>query len=359
VLSRRRFLKSGALGAPGAIASALGVFRAHNAWAAAKPARLGPGPYRPLRVVADESRRAILALPEGFELVTFAVTGAPMAGGVERHARNADGMGAFAAPSGIVRLIRNQELRNPPGDFTLGVGGDARARYDASAMAGTTTIDYEPAQRRVVREFFSLNGTMVNCAGGLAYRNAGWLTCEETTAGPKDGWQKKHGYVFLVPASADEVVPAEALPALGRFAHEAALAHPTTGIVYETEDAGSNSGFYRFVPKDPARLSSGGALQMLKVPIRNWKRASPRALRRVTHEAVRASFDSKGFSRDTTARFISFRRAAAMRKAAIPSGKVSGRVTGSSGVTCPSPKAGGSRSYTNRQTARCWTPPTT
>jgi secreted PhoX family phosphatase len=260
-MGRRRFLKSAAVG----IGSALEVFHAHNAWAAGAAAKAPPGPYRPLRRVADTSSRPILALPEGFDLVTFGVTGATMLGGAARHARNADGMGAFAGASGTVRLIRNQELRNRPGDFTLGVGGEARARYDAAAMAGTTTIDYDPVRRQVVGEFFSLNGTLVNCAGGLAYRNAGWLTCEETTSGPADGWRQKHGYVFLVPASASSVVTGEPLRALGRFAHEAALAHPATGIVYETEDSGSNSGFYRFIPKDPVRLAAGGTLQMLKI----------------------------------------------------------------------------------------------
>src|SRR6185503_21341014 len=100
----------------------------------------------------------------------------------------------FPGPNGAVRLIRNQELRNGPGDFDAGVVGDAGTRYDAKAMGGTTTIDYDPVARRTVREFVSLNGTIVNCSGGLAYRDAGWLTCEETTAGPGDGWERKHGY---------------------------------------------------------------------------------------------------------------------------------------------------------------------
>lgn len=288
---RRRFLTSGAV----SIASALGVFHAHNAWAAsstAKSALRERGPYRRLRVVSDASGRAILALPEGFELTTFAVTGAPMLGGTLRHARNADGMGAFAAPSGLVRLIRNQELRNRPDDFTLGVGGDPRARYDERAMAGTTTIDYDPLKRRVVREFFSLNGTLVNCAGGLAYGDAGWLTCEETTAGPLDGWSRRHGYVFLVPARAEGVVPAEPLRGLGRFSHEAALADTKTGIVYETEDAGSNSGFYRFIPKDRTQLSAGGTLQMLKIVGRDRYDARERQTVGVEHRTEWVGIDN-------------------------------------------------------------------
>jgi secreted PhoX family phosphatase len=40
---------------------------------------------------------------------------------------------------------------------------------------------------------------------------------------------------------------------------------PTTGIVYETEDNGSNSGFYRFIPDTPGVLMNGGTLQMLAI----------------------------------------------------------------------------------------------
>jgi secreted PhoX family phosphatase len=52
---------------------------------------------------------------------------------------------------------------------------------------------------------------------------------------------------------------------MGRFAKEAAVADNETGIVYVTEDAGNDSGFYRFVPVDPAHLHAGGALEMLAV----------------------------------------------------------------------------------------------
>lgn len=54
---------------------------------------------------------------------------------------------------------------------------------------------------------------------------------------------------------------------MGRFAHEASVADPATGIVYQTEDAGSGvgSGFYRYRPNDPSNLLAGGQLQMLRV----------------------------------------------------------------------------------------------
>jgi secreted PhoX family phosphatase len=40
---------------------------------------------------------------------------------------------------------------------------------------------------------------------------------------------------------------------------------PATGFVYETEDAGSSSGLYRFVPAVGGELAQGGQLFMLKV----------------------------------------------------------------------------------------------
>jgi secreted PhoX family phosphatase len=52
---------------------------------------------------------------------------------------------------------------------------------------------------------------------------------------------------------------------MGRFKHEASATDPRTGIVYETEDDGDESGFYRFLPNDPQDLAAGGRLQMLGV----------------------------------------------------------------------------------------------
>ena len=49
-----------------------------------------------------------------------------------------------------------------------------------------------------------------------------------------------------------------ALTAMGRFAHEAVAVDPRTGIVYQTEDDGNDSGLYRFLPNDPCDLTAGG-----------------------------------------------------------------------------------------------------
>jgi secreted PhoX family phosphatase len=134
--------------------------------------------------------------------------------------------------------------------------------YDETANGGCISIDFDTTSRQVVSEFTSIAGTHVNCAGGVAYGNAGWITCEETTA----TYGKPHGYPFFVPATGDgRQRDPQPLKAMGRFAHEAVGVDPRTGIVYETEDAGNDSGFYRFLPSNPDRLQDGGRLQMLAV----------------------------------------------------------------------------------------------
>lgn len=221
--------------------------------------------YGPLARTPDQNGQEILALPQGFTYVTFSKTGQPLMSGEGPVPRNHDGMAAFRGPRGTVRLIRNHENRNAPGDRTLGVP-HAGTPYDAQANGGTITIDFDSQAMRPVREFVSICGTHVNCAGGLAYRDAGWLTCEETTLDARNGFLQPHGYTFLVPARSNGTVLPVALKAMGRFAKEAAVADERSGIVYQTEDAGNTSGFYRFVPRDRDDLERGGRLQMLAVP---------------------------------------------------------------------------------------------
>jgi hypothetical protein len=268
---RRTFLQRSALAAGAVLgAGALQMLAAHRAWAQSNrdaEQRRGRDGYGPLRPVADQDGRRVLALPEGFGYVSFGRIGEPLLNGGGLHAANLDGMAVFRRADGTLRLIRNHELRNAPGVFAGGIAGEPGTRYDALGMGGTITLDYDPARRRTVREFVSLNGTIVNCAGGLAWRDSGWLTNEETVAGPANGWQKKHGYTFLVPVDSNAATPAVALTAMGRFSKEAALADFEAGLVYQTEDAGPGvgSGFYRFTPRDPADLAAGGALHMLKI----------------------------------------------------------------------------------------------
>src|SRR6185436_2125273 len=145
--------------------------------------------------------------------------------------------------------------------------------FDAYAGGGTVTLEVEPhGQRQLVRQHWSLVGTLRNCAGGATPWGS-WLSCEETLENSSaTGYAQNHGYIFEVPIDTVPGIPAQpvALRHLGRFAHEAVAVDPATGIVYETEDQGDGSGFYRYVPSakptQPGDLAAGsGVFQMLKV----------------------------------------------------------------------------------------------
>ena len=262
---RREFLRQGAGGvvlAATVAALTACATRALGPGAPGKRSGSGPG-YGALRRAKDQDGREILALPEDFSYVTFGRTGDPTSEGFVT-ARNHDGMACFGLAGGLVRLIRNHEVVNPAGNPAMVVQGDPAMRYDALAGGGCMTLDFDTKSMRLVRDIVSLNGTLMNCAGGLAYRDAGWISCEENIAGPAQGFLKPHGYPFFVGRDWDHARPAEPLRAMGRFQHEAAVAG-ADGIVYETEDAGAASGFYRFLPNDVTDLARGGVLQMLAV----------------------------------------------------------------------------------------------
>lgn len=202
-----------------------------------------------------------LALPAGFQYRSFGVAGTPMSDGNLTPLAH-DGMAAFPLPNGNIRLIRNHEDRNAPGEGSL--GGDLSKKYDSQGGGGTTSLEIDPNTREIVRDFVSLNGTTVNCAGGPTPWGS-WLSCEETVVGTTGGWDKPHGYIFEVPVIAAGPVEAAPLKAMGRFVHEAVAIDPDTGLVYETEDNGDQSGFYRFIPDRKGRLAAGGKLQMLAI----------------------------------------------------------------------------------------------
>lgn len=272
---RRNFLKRVAVGGI-VTAGTLGTLKAHAVWAhesqpdgrtgARGQRRRGkPGRgYGPLQRMRDQNGDEVLALPSGFRYVTFGKTGEMMSDGFPTP-RNHDGMTCFEMSPGKIRLIRNHEVRNAAGDFTSGVLGPEATRYDVNGNGGCVTLDFDMRQMQLARSFISLNGTIANCSGGPAYRDAGWLTCEETTSGVAQGFAKPHGYSFLVSKDSDHPEPSRALTAMGRFSKEAAVADGESGIVYQTEDAENHSGFYRFLPSDPANLSAGGVLQMLAI----------------------------------------------------------------------------------------------
>ena len=266
LLDRRTFLARGA----GAMLTAAALDRLAARAALGSTGADAADGYGPIAPMRDQRGRFVLALPAGFSYVTFGEIGSRMSDG-NRTPLALDGMAAFAGPDGTVRLIRNHEDRNPPGGGS--VGGPAAAKYDASVGGGTTTLDYDPRRRRLVRDFISLNGTTVNCAGGFGPGRRSWLTGEETIGGPANTdpakqFDERHGYLFEVPLDRgpNQLERGEPLRAAGRFSHEAAATDQRTGIVYETEDPGSGrgAGFYRFIPDDPGDLTAG-RLQILGV----------------------------------------------------------------------------------------------
>jgi secreted PhoX family phosphatase len=224
----------------------------------------------------------ILDLPGGFSYDIVSRVGDTMSDGLKVPPAH-DGMGAFSGSDGRIILVCNHEMNSGYPEYSA-FGTDfeqqpesVKARvYDLGAgitpgAGGTTTSIYNPATGETERQFLSLAGTEINCAGGTTPWGS-WLSCEECFEHPGTSFEhgrkiyrdEAHGYVFEVPAAAEGLAEPVALKAMGRFEHEAAAVHADSGIVYMTEDR-HHSLLYRFIPETPGVLRNGGRLQALAI----------------------------------------------------------------------------------------------
>ena len=304
-LERRTLLKTGTVAA-----LAGGPF----AGFAALPAQAAPRAPRDVQLVPvpdERDGRVRLHLPEGFRYRSFHDTDTDPANPVVLHDGTVlpgrhDGMGAFDGPKGTARLVRNHEVNVTPG---VGAFGDPDEAYDRMAGGGTTTVQVSP-HGKVLWSRTSLNGTLMNCSGGIMPWGS-WITCEETINGPDVGpdftgtpnteLEKRHGYIFEVPARGKS--NRKPITAAGRFAHEAVAFDPKRGQLYLTEDNfGFASGYYRYTPRrNPmrtGRLDNHGVLEMLKVKGQPHKHLEGHQQRGATYDVEWVRIEHPDFGTD-------------------------------------------------------------
>jgi hypothetical protein len=246
-VDRRTFLRRGAMGA-----GALWTWSLPELAARRRVERSATvSPYGPIQPRPDGTTGLpLLQLPEGFRYLSYAWTGDLMSDGVRCPSLH-DGMAVIDAigDGRDIVLVRNHE-RGAGAPFVI----NPLITASQAAGGGTTNLIFDVNEGRWRSAWSSLTGTNRNCAGGVTPWGT-WITCEETET---DGF----GWCFDVGVEHGDPTP---LVDMGRFSHEAIMVDPATGVIYETEDAGDASGFYRFVPNvigDPGR---GGRLYMMRV----------------------------------------------------------------------------------------------
>jgi len=280
--TRKTFVEGSAAVGGGVALSALAAGTAHGQ--RARRAR-GYGPLRPRR--EQTTGRELLKLPPGFRYKVISKEQDPSTAYVtdpntlEHTATTVptpnvfDGMGAYPSRDGsnTTILIRNHEHRQRAGEIPVVVPDDLRYDPNPVYRGGSTKLVVDNASREVISTLHVLGGTSVNCAGGVMPWGS-WITCEEialnareTNAADATTPNEKHGWIFEVDAYTDRPVNAVPIERAGFFAHEAVAW--LDGALYETEDAGFPSFFFRYRPgrtiDAPGELEgSNGVLEVLR-----------------------------------------------------------------------------------------------
>ncbi len=213
-VDRRSFLRSTVLAA--GVAS-LGPGFWESAYSATT--RLGKGPYGEL---AGADKNGVM-LPKGFRSRILATSGAVV--GRSGYAWHTAPDGGAVFPQGDGGWVYTSNCEAP----SVNGGGAGAMRFDKRG--------------NVLDAYRILGDTQNNCAGGPTPWGT-WLSCEETPLGlvhECDVLGKK---------------AAVALPALGRFNHEAVTVDARRKQLYLTEDA-TDGRFYRFTPTSYPSLTAG------------------------------------------------------------------------------------------------------
>jgi secreted PhoX family phosphatase len=212
ILSRREFIRSGSAAATRAVVGS-------SLFALACDVSFY-GPLGP----ADENG---IRLPPGFRSRVVARSGQRVGSSAYVWHEAPDGGAVFETHGGWV-YVSNSERRN---------GG------------GVGALRFNPAGR-LVDAYSICSGTRRNCAGGATPWGS-WLSCEEVET----------GLVFECDPHGERAPVA--LPALGRFNHEAVAVDLEERRLYLTEDR-SDGRLYRFTPHAWGSLA-GGALEVAQV----------------------------------------------------------------------------------------------